>query len=270
MISLPIPDPEEDRKYQDVHYGQTKLGAIVCQLTKGKIKPSRQTHLDPDLRKDALPRLKGWRPLFGQEKGAQTHLQKNEVGPGDLFLFYGWFRRTRKNTKSKRLEYDRDRSFPKGFHAIFGWLQVDYVINANRDCPPHRRWAAYHPHFQSGYGSKNTLYVARRRLTLPGLRQTPGGGVFPRLREELQLTVPGSRKRSVWKLPGFFWPKRRLSYHPLRRRRRRWKKLKDGVELRTVAKGQEFVLDTDDYRKDKVFEWLRRLFRPGLEKARKF
>lgn len=28
-------------------------------------------HIDPDLRKDAYPRMPGWRPLFGQSGSAQ-------------------------------------------------------------------------------------------------------------------------------------------------------------------------------------------------------
>ena len=39
-----------------------------------------------------LPREPGWRPLFGQAGAAQTVLARAGVGPGDLFLFFGWFR----------------------------------------------------------------------------------------------------------------------------------------------------------------------------------
>ena len=34
----------------------------------------------------------GWRPLFGQEGAAETHLANQGVGTGDVFLFFGLFR----------------------------------------------------------------------------------------------------------------------------------------------------------------------------------
>ena len=46
-----------------------------------------------NLNAGGLERLPGWRPAFGQVESAQSHLEKPRVsGPGDLFLFFGWFR----------------------------------------------------------------------------------------------------------------------------------------------------------------------------------
>lgn len=56
---------------------------------------NKLAHLDPDLRRDALPtRPNGWRPAFGQSGAAAGHLFNQEVGIGDLFMFFGWFRKT--------------------------------------------------------------------------------------------------------------------------------------------------------------------------------
>jgi len=32
-------------------------------------------------------------PIFGQINAAQSHLENNNVKEGDLFLFFGWFRK---------------------------------------------------------------------------------------------------------------------------------------------------------------------------------
>jgi len=61
----------------------------------------------------------------------------------------------------------------------------------------------------------------------------------------------------VWNLPGWFEPKpgrRALGYHT---EPARWSRDGDRVDLQTVARGQEFVLDTADY--PEVVAWVRHL-----------
>jgi len=103
MISLPIPNPEDDIRYSDV-----KAGELTCyDLMKGlnpRIKSGNKRldidedircHLDPDICKKAISREPNWKPLFGQVDAAQGHLRKQDVSEDDLFLFFGWFRKTR-------------------------------------------------------------------------------------------------------------------------------------------------------------------------------
>ena len=69
-----------------------------------------------------------------------------------------------------------------------------------------------------------------------------GPGCFSRYDAGLRLSAPG-RTRSVWTLPAWMLPARgpALSYH---RDPSRWSEASlDRVALRTVAQGQEFVLD---------------------------
>ena len=70
------------------------LSNIVSAITNQRIRPLAGVHLDPDLQEQARPRGPGWLPLFGQVDSAQSHLENCGVGIGDLFLFFGWFRRT--------------------------------------------------------------------------------------------------------------------------------------------------------------------------------
>ncbi len=102
----------------------------------------------------------------------------------------------------------------------------------------------------------NTIYIASKDLKLPGLRKRiPGAGIFDKFAPHLQLTDLNARTRSQWELPGWFYPAGRtpLSYHGSMNR---WKKLQRGtVSLRSVGRGQEFVLNCDEY--PEAAEWLR-------------
>ncbi|WP_442956539.1 hypothetical protein [Prosthecochloris sp. GSB1] len=74
----------------------------------------------------------------------------------------------------------------------------------------------------------------------------PGAGTFPKFSHSLQLTTPEGNKLSIWELPEWFFPENRkpLTYHS---DIRRWRKRGDRVELESVARGQEFVLDCNEY-----------------------
>ena len=91
--SIPIPDASSRTSYRDIVRGDQSLGGIVSDLTKGRFAPTRRAHLDPDLDARNIPRIDRWKPVFGQMGAAESHLRTQGVGPEDLFLFFGWFRR---------------------------------------------------------------------------------------------------------------------------------------------------------------------------------
>lgn len=244
MISLPIPSKHAPIRYDQITHGGHDIGRVVADLTGRAIRGSATAHLDPDLVPTALrTRDRGWRGLFGQAHNAQQVLAGAGVGPGDLFLFFGWFRRA--------TQYDgtyRYAKASKSIHALWGWMQIERVIDVARagrgDIPA---WAAYHPHVAQGeHMTHNTLYVARERLALGGRDlDLPGSGVFPRYADHLCLTKAGA-SRSLWSLPRWFEPRGRppLGAHA---RASRWTAAGDRVDLQSVARGQEFVLDVDHY-----------------------
>lgn len=92
LLSLPIPDQNGTVPYGDLCLGEHRLGDLVEALTQGRIDRQTRAHLDPDLYPTICARPPGWRPLFGQDGAAQSHLVNQGVGMGDLFLFFGWFR----------------------------------------------------------------------------------------------------------------------------------------------------------------------------------
>ena len=226
---------------------------MVESLTRGRIAGTDGAHLDPDLRTDAIRRANGWRPTFGQAGAAETHLARRRVGPGDLFLFFGSFRRAERDGNGLRFV----RETPK-LHIIFGWLQVGEVRPVTDGLAKELPWARRHPHLSEPARYKNnTLYLASERLSSLKL-DSPGGGIFDRLRPELILTATDPYTRcSTWMLPRWIHPGARtpLSYHS---KLTRWTKSATSVRLRSAYPGQEFVLDLDEY--PEAYAWLRGIF----------
>jgi hypothetical protein len=218
---------------------------------------SRQhrAHIDPDIFPGSLRRDEGWRPIFGQTDAAQTHLKNQNVSCGDIFLFFGLFRKV--ETQDSVLGFAS--SCPQQ-HVIFGWLQVDDRGVQVDSCRENMPWAHYHPHMHLASDPRNTLYIASEKLTLPGYGDTgrPGAGVFDRYSCTLRLTARGEAP-STWLLPAWFDPdgqKPPLTYHSCRKR---WGPITEkGVLLRSAHPGQEFVLDCDAY--PEARDWLAELF----------
>ena len=262
MLPLPIPSRTCPITYNDISLHGHDLGRVVEDLGGRRMHEGRRVpltaqhgaHLDPDIVASARRRTRGWRPLFGQADGEQTLLERSGVGPGDVFLFFGWFRRAERS--GGRYHFVRGA---EDIHALWGWLQVDRVwdLTKSRDVP---KWAADHPHLDGTPRSRNALYCSSKELVL-GAERTgkPGAGVFGRWDERLRLTAPG-RTRSIWRLPAWFLPRGRrpLGYHS---DPDRWSPAGSHVLLRTVGRGQEFALDADAY--PEAVGWARGMIEGG-------
>jgi len=242
LLSLPIPDRNGTVTYGDLCWGEQQLGDLVESLTHGRIERQTRAHLDPDLYPSICTRPLAWRPLFGQDGAAQSHLANQGVGVGDLFLFFGWFRAVECIHGQHRFV----KNAPD-LHILYGWLQVGAVLTGVQLATEAPVWAATHPHCVGGRGVRNTLYVASDRLTLNGaVTALPGAGYFPNYRDSHCLTAPG-RLRTQWRLPRWFYPHTAqppLSYHT---DRSCWSCDDDFAYLRSAMRGQEFVLDTQHY-----------------------
>jgi hypothetical protein len=253
LCSLPIPDSGAPTTYAEISsFNGSSIAPMVEDLTRGRVRRSDRAHLDPDLRHDAIARTAEWRPIFGQAAAAQSHLARHEVGCGDLFLFFGCFRRAEKVGGGFRFVRDA----PK-LHVIFGWLQIARVSRATSELAIEIPWAEGHPHLTApGRYKNNTLYFASDRLSSVSLK-TRGAGTFDRIRPELILTKTESNC-SVWQLPRWFDPNGRpaLSYHS---KPARWTECDNSMRLQSVGRGQEFVLDVDEYPEARA--WVRSIFR---------
>ena len=252
MFSLPIPLKHEDKfTYGELCHrsetlGEINIGEVVADLTSSRrrISANHYAHMSP-----ALNPPNGWPRLFDQSEASEGHLKKQGVGEGDLFIFFGLFRRV-EDTGERWKFIDA-----KPQHILWGWLQVE----AKRGC------GEGDEKLRCSCGNANVRYVARKKLDMGKGIDAPGAGVFPRFDKRLLLTEPG-QSVSRWKLPHWFHPENRrsaLTYHdPERTKSNRWTR-KPGdseyVYLQSVGRGQEFVLDCDHYREAE--DWARDLIR---------
>ncbi len=266
-IPLPIPLPKSPVSYKELHIYSYKLGDLVTNLSGAKTTADMQAHLDPDLIEGAIFGKKmedGWLPAFGQSDQALSHLDRQGVGPGDLFLFFGWYKNAEKIGDHFRFVRNAN-----DHHLIFGWLQIDSILRIGKDPGSITRkypWLKDHPHLHDLSPKNNAIYIAKDKLSIPGLpclEGLPGGGVFNDVTDLRVLTEPGQGLRSKWVLPNFFWPVDQqiplLSYHskPVR-----WRKsTSENWHLQSVAKGQEFVyVPPDEAASVDMNLWLKNIF----------
>ncbi len=209
-ISLPIPAGVASR----TTYGDLGLGVLAARASRGKLGAGDLCHHDPMFREDGTC----W---FGQCGAAQTHLDRQGVGLGDVFVFFGLFREERD---------DGSRGDPH--HRIFGYLRVEEIISLTGGAPKALTEAG-HPHALALHGSNDVIWRGEGRQA-------------ERASDTLRLTMPGASP-SLWLRPS--WLKRGgLSYHD---KPERWNKR---GQLQSVARGQEFVADIG--RRKAPREWL--------------
>lgn len=155
-----------------------------------------------------------------------------------MFLYFGWFRKTMMS--HGKLIYD---PMCKGFHAIYGYLQVGKIEKINQMI--FEDWSQYHPHVLRGSsaGDLDYLYTAVDYLSFSP--EHKGYGVFD-YTKSIVLTKNGYSK-SKWQLPEFM-QNYKISYHT----EKSWK----ADYFQSAAKGQEFVMDCDD----RIYGWLFPIF----------
>jgi len=244
LISLPIPSNDKI-SYSELNFNKRNTYYDLMKNLNSKIKfngkwfpitKNTTCHLDPDIFLNIKKRSKDWKPLFGQISAAQTHLTNQNVEVNDIFLFFGWFKKT--IYIKNKLFFDQNES-NHGIHIIFGYFQIGQILNIidNKKVP---KWMEYHPHTCKTRRiiSNNTIYIAREKISWD--KNISGAGVF-NFNPNLVLTKKGF-SRTKWELPLFF-KKVNISYHP----KNCWKK----NYFQSMARGQEFVTEENE----KITKW---------------
>ncbi|MHA7819989.1 MAG: Nmad3 family putative nucleotide modification protein [Erythrobacter sp.] len=205
-LSLPIPAGAASA----TTYGALGLGEHAAKASRGKLGAGDLCHHDPMFREDGTC-------IFGQHSAAQTHLEGQGVGIGDVFLFFGLF---------------AEEATGEAHHRIFGYLRVEEIVRL-ADGVPRELIDLAHPHAFALHGRNDVIWRGEGRQAA-------------RASQTLRLTVPEGPP-SLWRRPE--WLRRGgLSYHD---RADRWIR---GGRLRSVARGQEFVADIG--RRKAPREWL--------------
>ncbi|WP_395709871.1 hypothetical protein [Reyranella sp.] len=220
-VSLPIPT----KRRSETTYGDIGLGEIVEQVTKGRLSRSSLCHLDP--------MFEAGRCAFGQTGTAQAHLRNQDVGVGDVFVFFGLFANVNGSDRH---------------HRIYGYFEVESVndIGSAPDAASQPTgFSRRHPHTIDEWNPNNTIYLG------PGY-------VAARANDNLRLSRLGEQV-SRWRVPRWLRTAG-LSYHD---KQDRWV----GEDtLIVAARGQEFVSDVSDI--PEASHWLERLkavLREGIE-----
>jgi len=263
-IVLPIPVKEEEAKignatkYKEIlikaNYlprcsasnTQELIDFLKKKQTINKI-PSTYAHFDPWL--GHCPWLDDSRNhnigAFGQVGAAQTHLDKQGIKKGSLFIFFSRFVPT--NTQRSNLE--------KGVYFIYGWLKVGKIIKRFEDIED-ARLKQYHPHATKKYYTKhsnNTIYLADEFLFEGS--SIPGCGYFNRLDKKLLLTSQHDDIPSKWELPLFF-NRHKPTYFTKDVSKWRIHPDKNTCMVKSPARGQEFVFEESP----EFDDWFRNLF----------
>ena len=208
-MSLPIPA----KHVSQTTYNDLGLGELVNLSSRGQVKGSHFCHYDPMFTDQG-------QCFFGQCGAAQTHLERQGVCEGDVFLFFGLF-----------------RDFQNGgepHHRIFAYLEVEKVMPLADNVL--ELLALSHPHALAMHHKNDVVYRGPGKMAVCAS-------------DALRLTVLGG-PLTLWERP--CWLRRGgLSYHD---KKERWVR---GGLLKSVARGQEFVADIG--RKSAAREWLGRI-----------
>ncbi|MBR6006770.1 MAG: hypothetical protein IK064_04005 [Clostridia bacterium] len=192
LLSMPIPS-DDNVLYDELTYEGHSYSEILHQLAPRK--KFGQCHVDPDIRKNCrLKSVPNWTPAFGQIGAAQGVLSNANVEVGDIFLFFGWFRKAELHDGKYRFVRRNTGDFYdcSDIHVIYGYLQIGRIIS-DKSLISGFPW---HPHSSAGRleNSSNTLYLPSETLSIvPGL---DGYGTLD-YRDDRVLTMRG-KSRATW------------------------------------------------------------------------
>jgi hypothetical protein len=257
MVSIPIPENRlhsvrtcfEDLGSED----GPPLPKSLCSSSGRPFHLTGQVHLDPDIRPGLRPKFASMESakmsLYGQDNGSQTHLEKNGVNEGDLFLFFGLFRDA--TLQDNCACFIRSAKLK---HVLWGWLQVGHrYILSGRTVPEELQCAGHHPHLDYLDRNNNCIYVGAKNLSFsPHLN---GAGVFEKYNDVLCLTSRGEDRCSYWTLPSFF-AEAGMTFHRLDT----WCRQGGNISGKSVGRGQEFVINTSGFERE-TKTWLDKIFK---------
>lgn len=167
-----------------------------------------------------------------------------------MFLFFGWFREVKKVNNKYTFIKGTDKQI------IWGYLQIGEIQSISHDTG-YEEWKDMHPHYYYRNRHNNTAYISREKLSFDN--SMLGYGCL-KYKKPLVLTCAGQNKRSLWKLPSYFYPKfnTKMTFHEKltdKSGNEIWKLNDDHCILQTVGRGQEFVISGNK----KIEDWAQNL-----------
>lgn len=233
LLSMPIPSKDKSLLYSDISHSGITYDKIWSDLSSKSYESHKKDgydgcHLDPDIRADLRNNpVQEWKPAFGQCSTAARHLDNQEVGKDDVFLFFGWFKQT--EFVDGKFRYVKNAP---DLHIIYGYMQIGDILKEKQI--PEYSW---HPHsFKQNDYIDNRLYVPTEKLIIDGTEyDLPGFGVF-NCQKKYILTKNGFSRR-IWNVPDWF-RNVKISYHSE-------KSFKE-TGFSSACRGQEFVISENE------------------------
>lgn len=236
LFSIPIPSNSSHCDYSRLAYkfGEEPIQSILNQVTEKRVFSNDKRHdcdyaqAEQGCHHDPMYLKESNRLVLGQTERSESHLRNQGVTAGDVFLFYGWFRRVART--GGRWNYVDGAP---DVHLIWSWMTVgsackldtqEDIISALADCPD----LSAHPHLAADWNVlPNSVYVSGEYARLP-------------FSESGCLTdLKSYEGRSKWRLPACFNQPQAFSHL-------KSFSLSGGeVIVRYRGYGQEFVLDLD-------------------------
>ena len=246
LLVFPIPSEYGDYTYQDISYGEKTYYEILSEINPrlGEKLKNSKCHIDPDIQDCYCQPMENWKPAFGQCGISQKHLEKENIGIGDVFLFFAWFRQT--EYKNGRLQFvsKKDTStYDK--HIIYGYMEIGQKLT---DSSQIKNEYKYHPHADEYYLKKeqNTLYLPSEHFSMNSMRK--GYGKF-NYSSKRQLTKE-NHSRSEWNLPDCF-KDIRITYHE----NDSYGWIDGNDYFKSASRGQEFVVEANNG----IIDWVKEI-----------
>lgn len=242
LLSMPIPSIDDSAAFSEIEWNGQLYSDILKQISPKRVYD--KCHVDPDIRENRINRIDGWKPAFGQTGSAQGVLANAGVERGDIFLFFGWFRRVEETANGYRYVKRNPDDFYSGndIQIVYGYLQVGDILTETDEI----RKYYWHPHSNTEvYTSKNNvLYIPTDKLSIaPDLK---GYGTLD-YREDRVLTMEGMG-RATWNEYEFL-----MSEHVSGKRKNSAK----GEGLYYSGIWQELVINESE----DLMEWVKKIIR---------
>ena len=186
-------------------------------------------HFDPELQ--TVENMRSY-AAFGQSDKASSHLLSHGLQAGDVFLFFGSFKKT--FLENNRITYD---SAMYDIHAIWGYMIVDDIVHVKNIDESLNKYPDIksHLHYQNkGFEKGENIIICGSRF-----------GTF-NYEDKYRLTKLGYSK-TIWELPDFF-KGANISY---------CNTVTDPSRFKSAEIGQEFVVTNFD--EVKMKNWLNTL-----------
>jgi len=257
LFSIPIPSSKDNILYSDLkmEYKGESIQSILNDLTGHSIRHNKEhktcdymaaiqrCHYDP-MPVDELTNI-----AFGQTGGSESHLRKQNIQKGDVFLFYGWFKQVEKNNG-----FWRYKAGAKDIHVVWGWMDIGEIINLDNVQQREIAFEQYpnladHPHLAPWRNSPNRIYLSGNS----GLLSYSGKACL--------TDCERYQGRSTWVFPICFNHPEAFTYL------NRFSPCGAQVSIQIPGRGQEFVLDMEKFESSSdvagVVDWANELIEPS-------